>query len=104
MEIWKTIEKLTGTELATLDRRRQFVITAATDDTLLIKVKSTSQPRSIARQEIETAWQALETQNELSRSEIEERFSPRNPAYVASVLAMLPGVQVSTRPIVLRLK
>ncbi len=51
---------------------------------------------------MEAAYQRLMALEELSRSEIRELFSEFNPAYVAAILAALPGVTYSRKPIALK--
>ena len=100
---WSDVKKLIGRKIATLDRHKPFEILTVIEQTVIIKVHSTDQERSIAREEVEGALKALDTLGQISRSDIQEEYSPRNPAYVAAILAALPDVKYTVRPIVLRL-
>lgn len=97
--VWGEVAKLIGHPLVTLDKQNPFRILEVTDTLLRILVGRTGQRRTIRRQEIEDASQHLVSQGELSRSEIHAHYSEFNPAYVAAILAALPGVSFATNPI-----
>jgi hypothetical protein len=99
MNIWEEIKKLNGQTLKTLDRQKPFNILAVTDHVVLICPEETQTERPISRDEIEKAYRYLVTIGETTRTEIREKFSEYNPAYVAAILASLPNVEHSTRPI-----
>ena len=54
--------------------------------------------------EIDGAYRYLLSNKEITRTTIEAEYSPRNPVYVAAILAALPGVRYKIRPIRLRLQ
>jgi hypothetical protein len=56
-------------------------------------------PRRIKRDILEGAFDALLDRRELTGVEIAEEFSAFNAVYVAALLAALPDVAVSARPI-----
>ena len=104
MDCWSEIAQLKGHTLKTLDRRKPFDVVAITDQTVIVKPHTSSKERFIDRQEIEGAFDQLMRQGQISRAEIQARYSPRNPAYVATLLATLPRVGCSIRPIELHVK
>jgi hypothetical protein len=57
---------------------------------------------TIPRDEIEGAYNELVASGVISRTDIRAHHSNFNPAYVAALLAALPGVTASTKPIQLR--
>ena len=94
--------RLLNHTLKTLDQNKSFKIVAVTDSTILVKLEASGKDRMIDRREVDGSLSELHRRGEITRSEIQERHSKRNPAYVAAILAALPGVRVSVRPIVLR--
>ncbi len=104
MDSWTEVGKLLNRTLKTLDRNRPFKVVAITDNALLIRPEASGKDRLIDRREVEDSLSELRRRGEITRSEIQENYSPRNPAYVAAILAALSGVRVSVRPIVLRYK
>jgi hypothetical protein len=99
MSFWEEIKKPEGQTLKTLDQRKPFDNLDITDHAVLIYPQATQTERPISRDEIENAYRHLVTLGEITRTEIPEKFSEYNPAYVAAILAALPNVQHSTRPI-----
>lgn len=102
---WQSIRKLQGRTLKTLKQRKPFDVVEVTASGATLHLHSTGNDRIVARHEIEGAMQALLKGGRTSRKEIEANWSPRNPAYVAAILAALPEIEYSTSPIIeLRLK
>ena len=99
MIIWDEIKKLTGRTVKTLDQKKPFDILDVTEHAMLICPQETQTERPISRDEIEKAYRHLEAIGQITRTEIREKFSEYNPAYVAAILAELPNVRHSTRPI-----
>lgn len=93
------ISKLKGRELHTLDRSNPFTVKDVTQQKVTLLLSQTGKERSIPLIEIEAAWQELVTKGELSRIQIHSDFSEFNPAYVAALLAELPGVTHQDKPI-----
>ncbi len=93
------VAKWIGRELATLDQQHPFRILEVTNTGVRIRMERTGQSRIILWSEIEGAWRHLLSQRELSRQEIQRHYSEFNPAYVAAILASLPGVRHQTDPI-----
>ncbi len=99
MEIWSEIKKLKGTTLKTLDQYRPFDIVTVTDQNVIVKPHARGIARIIERKAIEDAFGELALHGEITRADIRKRYTDYNPAYVAAILASLPGVTVSRRPI-----
>lgn len=98
MECWSQVLALEGKPLRTLDRRKPFEVVAVAENQVALKV-STGKIRPVRREEIEGAFHELMLKGEISRSEIRERHSQWNPAYVAAILAELDGVTYQLGPI-----
>ncbi len=99
MNIWVEIEKLAGQTLATLDQRKPFDVVEVSDHDVIVRPHKTGIERKIQRDEIEDAFKRLVAIGELTRSDIREEFSNFNPAYVAAILAQLPNIKYSRKPI-----
>jgi hypothetical protein len=99
MNIRAEIEKLEGTTLSTLDQSKPFDILEVSNQDIIIRPHETAKERKIRRNEVEDAFRRLVAIGELTRSEIREEFSNFNPAYVAAILAELPDVKYSRKPI-----
>jgi hypothetical protein len=99
MDIWVTIEDLEGLTLKTLDRKKPFRILSVDDSGIMILVTQTNKSRFISRSEIEGAFNELWLAGALSRADVRDRHSEANPAYVAAILADLPGVRYKLKPI-----
>ncbi|MBC8446827.1 MAG: Eco57I restriction-modification methylase domain-containing protein [Chloroflexi bacterium] len=93
------IEELVGQELRTLQEDNPFTVDEVRERQVKIMVGTTGNRRTIQRKEIEPAWEHLVEERAISRAEIRRQFSDFNPAYVAAILAALPGVTHSTEPI-----
>ena len=93
------IRALEGKPLLTLDRRRPFEIVVVAENWVKLRVVGTGKMRTVRRKEIKGAFHELALRGEISRSEIHERHSPRNPAYIAAILAEFDGVTYQLGPI-----
>jgi hypothetical protein len=100
--MWNEVQKLEGQTLRTLDQKKGFDIVEVQDSKVIVFLHSTETQRPIHRREIEDSFQRLRSTGQITRSEIRENFSQFNPAYVAAILAALPGVKHSIRPIRLK--
>ena len=98
MDCWPQIRALEGKTLQTLDRHKPFEVVAVAESQVALKL-STGKIRTVRRKEIEDAFGELTLGGAISRSEIHERHSQWNPAYVAAILAELEGVTYLLRPI-----
>jgi len=104
MNVWDEVKKLEGKTLKTLDWEKPFDIQDVLSNIVVIWIRSTKKERIIHWREIEESWNHLEEYRILTRTEIHKLYSERNPAYVASILANLPGVTYHIRPITLLFK
>jgi hypothetical protein len=68
---------------------------------LVVRVLTTSNIRQIRRRELEEVCQHCQTSGRLFWVEIQEEYSPFNLAYVSTLLASVPGIRTTSRPIVL---
>jgi hypothetical protein len=102
MDIWAEVGRLHGKTLKTLDRGQAFDLVAVTDAGAHVRPHISDKERVIQRKEIEAAGRALVAKGTLSRTEIQQRYSLFNTAYVAAILAALPGVTHRVRPIELQ--
>jgi len=99
LNIWNEISNIKGRTLKTLDRQKPFEIFAIKANTVIILPHETRKERPIPRANFENAYRRLVATGEITRSEIMAEFSEFNPAYIAAILAELPGVEHSMRPI-----
>jgi hypothetical protein len=100
-EVWKFLGGLTGRRFHTLDQRRPFTLEEVGSSGLAVRVEATGFLRTIPRAHFEEAWHRLSESGRLSRTEIHREISLFNPAYVAALLAQVPGIQHRVSPIVL---
>jgi len=98
MDIWFEISKLSGQTLKTLDQRKPFDVVVHRE-AVIVRPHKNKIERQISREAIENACRKLFDAGEITRAEIREGFSEFNPAYVAAILAALPNVHHSIRPI-----
>ena len=99
MDIWPQIEKLHGKTLNTLDRKKPFDIVQVGEKKVIVRPHVRKLERPIRRDRIEGAYSELRLRGELSRCDIRDRYSNFNPAYIAAILASLPGVTFLLKPI-----
>lgn len=99
MDFYHEIKQLEGQTLHTLDRSNPFDILNVGQSKVTIRLHATGKERTIQWAELQGAFTELKVCAEISRSEIEQTHSPRNPAYVAAILAQLPGVTHRIKPI-----
>jgi hypothetical protein len=97
--IWSEIKKLKGTTLRTLDQNKPFDIVEVTDQNVIVKPHARGIERTVEREAIEDAFGELALRGEIARTDIQDKYSNFNPAYVAAILASLPGVTVLRKPI-----
>ena len=92
MNLKQEVEKLIGETLTTLYKDKRFDVLAVSPNQILLSIHATEKERKVRWQEIEPAWELLQRQKQLTRIEIRDNFTVANPAYVAALLAELPGV------------
>ncbi len=100
MEFWKLVAALQGKVLQTLYQRRLFNVLLVTASHAIVVPQKTEKNGLVPMKEIEGAYCKLKSTGKLTRVQIEYEFSPRNPAYVAAILANLPGVKFYNDPII----
>ena len=103
MNIWGQIGRLSGRTLETLSQRKAFEVVKVTDSELELLLHSTDKWRRVDRKRIEEAWKYLEREGSLTRDQVQKNVSPRSSAYVSAILAAVPGVTYTLRPITLHL-
>jgi len=104
MDLWSEIKKLEGKTLTTLDQGRSFEVLVVLNSGVVINPLRTKKERLVPWKQIEGAFRQLLALGQITRSEIETQHAPRNPVYVAAILAELPYVTHTIRPIVLYYK
>ena len=104
MEIWRIIKTLQGKTIKTLDRKRLFDISSVNRRGVVVVPHVSGKGRYIKRSTIEDVFSELRARGELPRSDIQNRYSSFNPAYVAALLAEHPDVEYRLRPIVLHFR
>jgi hypothetical protein len=98
-QLWLNLHTLQGRELKTLEQGKPFMVQEVLGDRVLLAPMVSGKQRTIRRKTLETAFNALVEQRELTSLEIAQEFSPFNAVYVAALLAALPDVAACTRPI-----
>ena len=94
------LKQLAGRTLYTLSQRKPFYVLSVDTYEAEIYIRSTGRRRRVPLTEIEPAWRSLRRKGQLTRAEIEEHWSPRNPVYVATILTALPGVSHVSKPVI----
>ncbi len=98
-QFWPNICALDGLELKTLEQGRPFAVETVLRDRVILSPAISGKPRTIPRQTLECAFNALLSRRELTSPEIAREFSPFNAVYIAALLAALPDVAVCLKPI-----
>lgn len=104
MELWTEVAHLKGCTLHTLDQGHPFDIVDLTPSKIVLLLHTTGKNRHVRRTELEAAWHELRQRGQLTRTTIRDRYSEANPAYIAAILAALPGVTHTLSPITLTLR
>lgn len=97
MNLWAEIAKLEGKTLKTLNRSRLFDVVEVNAQEVIVKPRVRGIERTIHREAIEGAFKELVMRGEIARTDIRDRYSDFNPAYVVAILAALPSVKVVSR-------
>ncbi|MCX6068446.1 MAG: hypothetical protein NT121_22305, partial [Chloroflexi bacterium] len=79
-------------------------IVAVNEHKVTVRPHETQVERNIPRNQIEDSYHSLALSGQITRVEIHKNFSNFNPAYVAAILAALPGIEHSNTPIRLWIK
>ena len=97
------LKKLEGKTLYTLAQNKEFDVVKVSSKVVL--TVSTGKSRPIPFWKFQKARYHLEEHKKLTLVEIRElEISDFNPTYIAAVLAEIPGVSVTKKPISLYLK
>lgn len=92
-ELRSHLSQLEGRILSTLDRGKLFDVRRVIPSQIDVFIHETGHERMIRMNEVEPAWDHLRRAGVMTLSEIRERgFSEASPAYVAALLAEVPGV------------
>jgi hypothetical protein len=95
------LKRLEGKTLKTLDRHKEFTVLAVDHRGILIDVHSTQKERQIFKDQFEEAWEYLQKNGEMAAVHVLDEGC-RSSAYVVAILAEIPGVTYTIRPIRLR--
>jgi len=98
MGVWDQIEFLTGQSLKTLEDHQPFEIIENSPVEVQIYIYSTLETRKIRREKIEGAWLQLTKTGSITPNDIKSRYSRSCSSYIASILAVMPGVSYRTNP------
>ena len=101
MELLSELDKLVGQTLKTIDQGHKFTIYEVSEGKVIITVESTGKKRRISIEEICGSLELLSENHKITRKEINQKTSARNPAYVVSILAKITGAKISSNPIAL---
>lgn len=93
------LEFLKGETLQTLAQGKKFDILNVDYKGIDILVHSTNRERYITKIEIEKSWEILISNESLLGTYILNEVPSRSSAYIAAMLAQLPEVSYSLRPI-----
>ena len=99
IDLWAEVRKLEGLTLKTLGHHSAFDLLRVDPKKVVVYIHRSGRERAIRGAEIERAFQALVQERHISRIDIQARYSPRCPAYVAAILSRLPGVTYTLKPI-----
>lgn len=99
MNLVNEIINLKGKTLKTLDQGNSFDVLDFKEKRILIKLHATDNVRRVPYKDVEGSFNELRTRGEISRAEIRQKYSTIHPAYVAAILAALPGVEYELKPI-----
>lgn len=98
---WDAIKKLEGQTVETLALHRKFRILEVTENIILIEPESTKNKRPINfENELAPAYKALKTRRRLTLKDVRE-WSEFSTAFVCAILAQLPRVRYTLKPITL---
>ncbi len=103
MNLKTLVSPLQGSTLYTLDQNHAFDVVSFTPETVVLWLHTTARQRDVPWKELDGVWNELQLHGMITRKDIQARYSPRNPAYVAAILAVMPGVSHTLKPITLHL-
>ena len=92
---------LENAKIKTLEQHKEFEILNVSLSVIRIRVGATGKERRISFPGLHGAYEDLKRNGELTRINIEIKYNPRNPAYVAAILSKFDGVTYKLKPITL---
>ncbi len=98
-EVWAEMTCLKGIVLKTLDMRHPFKITHIEEHRLVVMALSSGRERILEREKVLDAFCTLRERGELSCKDVAVLTGEHNAAYLASLLASMPDIAVSHRPV-----
>ncbi len=98
---WSEIEKLAGRTLCVLARRNPFDVVEVSEGHAVVRPQVHNISRQVPRREIEAAYTDLFASGQITARQIKERHASFHSAFVAALLAELPGITYSLNPITL---
>ena len=99
MNIWNYMYWLRGKTLRTLGTSRPFTVKVVGEKSLVVVPRSSGKERIITRSEIEGAFNELWISLELTLKSVRDHHSEANPSYIVALLAQLPAVDFTVKPI-----
>ncbi len=100
MDLWSEIKQLEGKVLKTLLQGKKFEVVEVRDSGVIIRPLVRNKIIKIPRKGIESAYYELTSQCQISRNRIMAEHAHWFPAHVAAILANLPGVTYTVKPII----
>ena len=104
MNLWTELRKLEGHTLKTLDKGNPFDVIKVSENEVIVRPQVRGVDRSIKGSIFDDAFTEMRNRGQIFRTEIRDKYSSFNPAYVAAILGALPGVETRTKPIQLLYK
>lgn len=95
---WPQIEALKGKTIHSVDQKKAYTVADVTQDLAILHVHDGGKDRKIERVQLEPFWRKLTATGELSISDLKQVYT-FNHSPAAALLAALPGVTTTTRPI-----
>lgn len=84
--------------ISTLAQNRKFEVLDVNQHSVVIKVRSTGNVRTIPMSQIEESWATLTTTGMLEQVQVMNDVESRSSAYILAMFAQLPGVYKKTKP------
>lgn len=97
--LWAEVTCLKGIVLKTLELRNPFTITQVEEDRLAIQQLSSGRERFLGRDVVFQSFFLLKERGEISCRDVAQIAGDKNAAYLATLLAAMPDVAVSHKPI-----
>jgi hypothetical protein len=98
-DCWSEIKKLEGRTLFVLAQRKLFDVVEVSDTFVVVRPHLHNKLRPIPRDQVEGACKELLSKGKITRIRIQQAHSEFHPAFVAALLANLPGMTYTIKPI-----